>query len=93
MPASNLTSSFAGRIPGVISYQLSGEPGADNAQFFVRGVTTFGYQAAPLILIDGFESNTENLARLQPDDIESFSIMKDALATGMYGARAPMALS
>lgn len=87
VPASNLTSSFAGRIPGVISYQLSGEPGADNAQFFVRGVTTFGYQAAPLILIDGFESNTENLARLQPDDIESFSIMKDALATGMYGAR------
>nr|WP_262919752.1 hypothetical protein [Niabella hibiscisoli] len=40
-----------------------------------------------MILIDGFESSTENLARLQPDDIESFSIMKDALATGMYGAR------
>src|SRR3546814_4755529 len=41
-PASNLTSSFAGRIPGVISYQTTGEPGADNAQFFIRGVTTFG---------------------------------------------------
>lgn len=87
VPASNLTSAFAGRIPGMISYQLSGEPGADNASFFVRGVTTFGYQAEPLILIDGFESSKENLARLQPDDIESFSIMKDALATGMYGAR------
>lgn len=87
VPASNLTSAFAGRIPGMISYQLSGEPGADNAQFFVRGVTTFGYQASPLILIDGFESTQDNLARLQPDDIESFSIMKDALATGMYGAR------
>ena len=87
IPASNLTSAFAGRIPGMISYQLSGEPGADNAQFFVRGVTTFGYQAAPLVLIDGFESSMENLARIQPDDIESFSIMKDALATGMYGAR------
>ncbi len=87
IPASNLTSAFAGRIPGVISYQLSGEPGADNAQFFVRGVTTFGYQASPLILIDGFESTTDNLARLQPDDIESFSIMKDALATVLYGAR------
>ncbi|MBZ4187351.1 SusC/RagA family TonB-linked outer membrane protein [Niabella beijingensis] len=87
VPASNLTSAFAGRIPGLISYQNTGEPGADNAQFFVRGVTTFGYQAAPLILIDGFESSTDNLARLLPDDIESFSIMKDALATSLYGAR------
>ncbi|GAB3026974.1 TonB-dependent receptor [Niabella terrae] len=87
IPSSNLTASFAGRIPGMISYQLSGEPGADNAQFFVRGVTTFGYQASPLILIDGFESTTDNLARLQPDDIESFSIMKDAVATVLYGAR------
>lgn len=87
IPSSNLTSAFAGRIPGVVSYQVSGEPGADNAQFFVRGVTTFGYQASPLILIDGFESTTDNLARLQPDDIESFSIMKDALATVLYGAR------
>lgn len=87
VPASNLTSSFAGRIPGVISYQTSGEPGADNAQFFIRGVTTFGYQTSPLILIDGFESTTDNLARLQPDDIESFSILKDASATVLYGAR------
>ena len=87
IPASNLTGSFAGRIPGVISYQTSGEPGADNAQFFIRGVTTFGYQTSPLILIDGFEATTDNLARLQPDDIESFSILKDASATVLYGAR------
>ncbi|WP_270087440.1 SusC/RagA family TonB-linked outer membrane protein [Sphingobacterium sp. SYP-B4668] len=87
VPASNLTSAFAGRIPGVISYQTSGEPGADNAQFFIRGVTTFGYQTSPLILIDGFESTTDNLARMQPDDIESFSILKDASATVLYGAR------
>ncbi|MDF2516978.1 MAG: TonB-dependent receptor [Sphingobacterium sp.] len=87
IPATNLTSAFAGRIPGVISFQNSGEPGADNAQFFVRGVTTFGYQASPLILIDGFESTTDNLARIQPDDIESFSILKDASATVLYGAR------
>ncbi len=85
--ASNLTSAFAGRIPGVISYQTSGEPGADNAQFFIRGVTTFGYQTSPLILIDGFESTTDHLARMQPDDIESFSILKDATATVLYGAR------
>lgn len=87
IPASNLTSSFAGRIPGVISFQTTGEPGADNAQFFIRGVTTFGYQTSPLILIDGFEATTDALARMQPDDIESFSILKDASATVLYGAR------
>lgn len=86
-PVTNLTSSFAGRIPGIISYTPTGEPGADNATFFIRGVTTFGYKTSPLILIDGFESTTDNLARLQPDDIESFSILKDASATVLYGAR------
>ncbi|MDR2765483.1 MAG: TonB-dependent receptor [Tannerella sp.] len=87
IPATNLTSAFAGKIPGIISYQTTGEPGADNAQFFVRGVTTFGYNVSPLILIDGFEATTDDLARMQPDDIESFSILKDASATALYGAR------
>ncbi|MDR1173029.1 MAG: TonB-dependent receptor [Bacteroidales bacterium] len=87
VPASNLTNALAGKIAGIISYQTTGEPGADNAQFFIRGVTTFGYKTSPLILIDGFESTTDDLARLQPDDIESFSVMKDASATVMYGAR------
>jgi TonB-linked SusC/RagA family outer membrane protein len=88
VPASNLTSAFAGRIPGIISYQTSGEPGADNAQFFVRGVTTFGTgKVDPLILIDGFEASTDDLARIQPDDVESFSVLKDASATSVYGAR------
>ena len=85
--ASNLTSALSGRIAGLVSYQTSGEPGADNAQFFVRGVSSFGYKADPLILIDGFESTTDDLARLRVDDIESFSVMKDAAATVMYGAR------
>jgi TonB-linked SusC/RagA family outer membrane protein len=87
IPASNLTTALAGKIPGIISYQSTGEPGADNAKFFVRGVTTNGYKQDPLILIDGFESTTDDLARLQPDDIESFSVLKDAAATVMYGAR------
>lgn len=87
IPASNLTTALAGRMPGVISYQRSGEPGKDNAEFFVRGVTTFGYKKSPLILIDGIELSTDDLARLQPDDISSFSIMKDATATALYGAR------
>ncbi|MDD4697863.1 MAG: TonB-dependent receptor [Fermentimonas sp.] len=87
VPSSNLTSAFAGRIPGIISYQTTGEPGSDNAQFFVRGVTTFGYKTDPLILVDGFEATTNDLARLPSDDIEAFSILKDATATAMYGPR------
>jgi TonB-linked SusC/RagA family outer membrane protein len=87
IPSSNLTTAFAGRIPGIISYQDSGEPGADNAKFFVRGIATFGSKTDPLILIDGFESTTDELARIQPDDIESFSVLKDASATSLYGAR------
>lgn len=85
--SSNLTAAFAGRIPGVISYQTTGEPGNDNAEFFIRGVTTFGYKTDPLILVDGFEASTNDLARIQPDDIESFSVLKDAAATVLYGAR------
>ena len=87
VPSSNLTTSFAGKMAGVIAYQRSGEPGADNAEFFVRGVTTFGYKKDPLILIDNNESSTDDLARLAPDDIASFSIMKDATATALYGSR------
>jgi len=87
VPSSNLTTALAGRIAGVIAYQRSGEPGADNAQFFIRGATTFGYRTDPLILIDGMEYTTTDLARLQPDDIQEFSILKDATASAVYGAR------
>ena len=87
VPSSNLTTALAGNVAGVIAYQRSGEPGQDNADFFVRGITTFGANTNPLILIDNIELTTTDLARLQPDDIESFSIMKDATATALYGAR------
>lgn len=89
IPSSNLTTAFAGRVAGLISYQTSGEPGQDNASFFIRGITTFGAEAKkdPLILIDGIELSTDDLARLNTDDIASFSIMKDATATALYGAR------
>lgn len=88
VPTSNLTTALAGRAAGLIAFQRSGEPGADNANFFVRGVTTFGYKKDPLILIDGVELTTEDLVRLRPDDIENFTILKDATATAVYGARA-----
>lgn len=87
VPSSNLTTALAGNVAGVIAYQRTGEPGQDNADFFVRGITTFGANSSPLILIDNIELTSTDLARLQPDDIESFSIMKDATATALYGAR------
>lgn len=87
VPSSNLTTALAGRVAGMIAYQRSGEPGLDNADFFIRGVTTFGYKVDPLILIDNVEVTSTDLARLQVDDIASFSIMKDATATAIYGAR------
>ena len=87
VPSSNLTTALAGRVAGLISYQRSGEPGQDDATFFVRGVTSLTYANGPLILIDGVEMTSSDLARLQPDDIAAFSIMKDATATALYGAR------
>ncbi|WP_316818523.1 TonB-dependent receptor [Pedobacter nyackensis] len=86
-PTSNLTTSLAGQVAGLIAYQRSGEPGRDNADFFIRGVTSFGYSKSPLILVDGIEMSSRDLAILQPDDIASFSIMKDATSTAVYGAR------
>jgi TonB-linked SusC/RagA family outer membrane protein len=89
VPSSNLTTAFAGRVAGLISYQQSGEPGQDNASFFIRGITSFGADAKkdPLILIDGMELTTDDLSRMNTDDIASFSIMKDATAAALYGAR------
>ncbi|PWK77112.1 TonB-linked SusC/RagA family outer membrane protein [Mucilaginibacter oryzae] len=86
-PASNLTNALAGQAAGIIAFQPSGQPGLDNSNFFIRGVTTFGYKQNPLILIDNVELSTSDLARLNVDDIESFSILKDASATALYGAR------
>jgi len=89
-PTANLTNTLAGRIPGMISFQRSGEPGlgTDNSAFYIRGLSTFGTgKQDPLILIDGVESSTTDLARLQPDDISDFSVLKDAAAASVYGAR------
>lgn len=87
IPSSNLTNALAGQAAGIIAYQPNGQPGYDNSQFFIRGVTTFGYNSQPLILIDNIESSSTDLARLQVDDIATFSILKDASATALYGAR------
>jgi TonB-linked SusC/RagA family outer membrane protein len=86
-PVSNLTAALQGKVAGVVAFQRSGEPGADNADFFIRGVGTFGTNNKPLILIDNMEVTAEDLARLPVDDIESFSILRDATASAVYGSR------
>ncbi len=86
-PSSNLTSSFAGKIAGVIATQRSGEPGADGANFWIRGISTFGTNTSPLIVMDGVEINATMLNSIAPETIESFSILKDATATALYGSR------
>ncbi len=92
--SSDLTTSFAGRIPGMVAWQTGGLPGGlteneMNTKFYIRGITSFnsGANTDPLILIDGVESSKLDLSRIQVEDIESFSVLKDASATAMYGAR------
>lgn len=86
-PSSNLTTAFAGKIAGVISTQTSGEPGADGANFWIRGISTFGTNTSPLIVMDGVEINSTMLNSIAPETIESFSVLKDATATALYGSR------
>lgn len=87
LPTSSLSSSLAGRMSGVIAVQRSGEPGSDGADFWIRGVGTNGANSKPLILLDGVEVSAGDMNDIQPDDIESFSILKDASATALYGVR------
>ena len=85
-PRSSLTTSFAGKLAGVISMTSTGEPGAAS-EFYIRGVSTFGGRATPLILLDDVEISTADLNNIPAETIESFSILKDASATAIYGAR------
>jgi TonB-linked SusC/RagA family outer membrane protein len=84
---SSVSNTLTGRIAGLIGVQSSGEPGSDVTEFWVRGISTFGGGAEALILIDGIERGSDGLNDLAPEDIESFSILKDASATAVYGAR------
>jgi TonB-linked SusC/RagA family outer membrane protein len=85
-PATNLTNSIAGRLPGVIAVNASGEPGYDGSSIRIRGSNTLGNNDA-LIVIDGVPARAGGIDRLNPMDIESMSILKDASAA-IYGARA-----
>ena len=84
LPATNIVNTLGGRVPGVISVQSSGEPGRNISEFWVRGIGTFGANSGALVLIDGLEGN---LSQIDPADVESFSVLKDAAATAVYGSR------
>jgi len=83
-PAPNLTTSIAGQAPGVVVVQRTGEPGHDGADIWIRGISTFSGNSGPLILVDGVERSWNNI---DPNDIETFTILKDASATAVYGVR------
>ena len=83
-PATSLTNMLGGRVPGIISVQSSGEPGSNMSEFWIRGIGTFGASSSALVLIDGLEGD---LNSIDPADIESFSVLKDASATAVYGVR------
>ncbi|MEY8611596.1 TonB-dependent receptor [Parabacteroides segnis] len=87
VPASNLSTTFAGRLSGVVAYQRSGEPGKNSANFYIRGISTLSGVTSPLIVMDGVEISSADLNSIDPEVIESFSILKDATATAMYGTR------
>ncbi|MDR0864027.1 MAG: TonB-dependent receptor [Candidatus Symbiothrix sp.] len=93
-PQANISNALAGRMPGLLSVQRSGEPGKDASLLRIRGVGTFaqnpdGYQGSdpqdPLVMVDGIESS--NFNNIDPSEIETVSILKDASATAVYGVR------
>ena len=81
--STNITSSIQGQLPGLIAVQRNAEPGRDDAEFWIRGVSSFKGGTSPLVLVDGVE---RSITDLDADGIESFSLLKDAAATAMYGA-------
>lgn len=85
MPTANLSSAIAGRLPGVVAVQRTGEPGHDDSDLWIRGISTLaGQNSKPLVLVDGVERSFNNI---DPEDIESFTVLKDASATAVYGVR------
>lgn len=86
VPTANITNTLAGRLPGLISYNRSGEPGYDDAKLLIRGASTTG-DSSPLIVVDGVADRAGSLGRIDPNDIESITILKDASAA-IYGSRA-----
>lgn len=84
IPQRNLTNALAGKVAGAVVVQRTGEPGMDNAEFWIRGISSLN-SSAPLILVDGVE---RSMSDLSIEEIETISVLKDASATAVYGVRA-----
>lgn len=82
--SSNISNSLAGNVAGVMAMQTSGQPGQNTSEFWIRGISTFGASNSALVLVDGFE---RNLDEVNIEDIESFTVLKDASTTAIYGSR------
>ncbi|MFR9523507.1 MAG: TonB-dependent receptor [Rikenellaceae bacterium] len=80
----SVTNALAGQVSGIIAVQRSGEPGNDSSDFWIRGISSFGSGTDALVLVDGIERSMDNIS---PEEIESFSVLKDATATAIYGVR------
>ncbi|HEY0273323.1 MAG TPA: TonB-dependent receptor plug domain-containing protein, partial [Chitinophaga sp.] len=85
-PVSNIANALAGRLPGLITVQRSGQPGADMPELYIRGIATLN-SSAPLLTIDGIQKESNALSLLDPNEIESITILKDASATALYGVK------
>jgi TonB-linked SusC/RagA family outer membrane protein len=83
-PVANIANALVGRLPGLIAVQRSGEPGADMPELYIRGLATLNSNS-PLITIDGVRKEPEALSMLNPNEVESITILKDASATALYG--------
>jgi TonB-linked SusC/RagA family outer membrane protein len=83
-PVSSITNALAGNVAGVLAMQRSGQPGSNTSEFWIRGISTFGGSSSAMVLVDGFERSMDEL---NIEDIESFSVLKDASATAIYGSR------
>lgn len=85
--AANSTNSLIGRIPGIIAKQATGEPGADYSSIYIRGIATFRGDTSPAYIIDGVERSASDFARMDPNDIESVNVLKDAASAAIFGMR------
>ena len=84
IPSRSIINGLAGQVAGLIYVQRSGEPGYDTSEFFIRGISSFAGGTNPLVLVDGVP---RSMSDIEPDEIESFTLLKDAAATAVYGAQ------
>ncbi|MES2651609.1 MAG: TonB-dependent receptor [Bacteroidota bacterium] len=86
-PSASIQNTLAGRLPGFTSQQRSGQPGADGASFFIRGVSTYAGSATPLIIVDDVEYDYNQVSDIDPNEVETVTILKDASTTAVYGIK------